>query len=213
MGMQTDPSRLWGLYAITPDGLSTPSLLEKSQQILLGGARILQYRNKQANDTLKEQQAHALRLLTHEHEALLIINDNPVLAAKCKADGIHLGKNDGSIAEARKVFPSGLVGVSCYDSLDRARQAFLDGADHIAFGSMAASSTKPDACQAPLSLLHEAKIFGLPLVAIGGITLRNAPNIVQAGADALAVISALFDDPQPFNTAKQFTALFERKKS
>jgi len=211
--MQTDSLVLSGLYAITPDGFSTETLLALSEQVLLGGARVLQYRNKQANPHIKAEQAHALRLLTQQHEALFIVNDHPLLAALCKADGVHLGKEDGSIAEARKAFPSGLIGVSCYNSLERARQALLEGANHIAFGAMAASSTKPGADLAPLSLLREAHPLGLPVVAIGGIDLQNAPAILDAGAHALAVISALFDDPQPFIAAQQFSALFERKQT
>lgn len=211
MGMQTDPFSIHGLYAITPDGIATQTLVKLCEQVLLGGARILQYRNKQADSQLKIEQAQALRKLTLEHGIPLIINDNPSLARLCKADGLHLGKEDGSIAEARKIFPKGLLGVSCYDSLNRAQQALSLGADHIAFGAMAPSSTKPHATHAPLSLLKQAKSLGLPIVAIGGITLTNAPSILEAGADAMAVIRALFDDPQPFSAAKQFSALFERK--
>jgi thiamine-phosphate pyrophosphorylase len=211
MGMQTDSLVLSGLYAITPDGLSTETLLKLSEQVLLGGARVLQYRNKQANPLIQAEQAHALRLLTQQYGALFIVNDNPLLAALCKADGVHLGKEDGAIAEARKVFPSGLIGVSCYNSLERAKQALLEGADHIALGAMAASLTKPGAEMAPLSLLSEVNQLGLPVIAIGGINLRNAPAILDAGAHALAVIRALFDDPHPFTAAQQFSALFERK--
>jgi len=212
METQTDSSVLSGLYAVTPDGLPTEILVERSRQVLSGGARILQYRNKQVDATLKAEQAYALRNLTWEYAATFIINDDPDLAALCKADGVHLGKDDGSIAKARLVFPSGLIGVSCYDSLERAQHAYQEGADHLAFGAMSVSTTKPHACRAPLSLLHEAKKLGLPLVAIGGISLDNASRILEAGADALAVISALFDDPDPFSAAQQFSALFERKQ-
>ncbi len=212
MGMQTEHCMLGGLYAITPDGLSTETLVTLSEQALSGGARILQYRNKQASPQLKEKQAQALRQLTHLYGATFIINDTPLLAALCNADGVHLGKEDGSLAHARSVFPKGFLGVSCYNSLERAEQALRDGADYIAFGAMAISLTKPNACKAPLSLIREGKKLGLPIVAIGGITLSNAPSILDAGADALAVISALFDDPQPFTAAQQFSALFERKQ-
>jgi len=211
MGMQSHPKSIQGLYAITPDGLPTEELLKKCEHILIGGARVLQYRNKNADAQLKQLQAQALRQLTHRYATLFIVNDDPRLGTLCDADGIHLGKDDGSISDARKIFPKGCIGVSCYDSLERAEQAAKEGADHIAFGAMFSSMTKPGACLAPLSLLKQAKKIGLPIVAIGGITLSNAPQILDAGADALAVITALFDDPQPTLAAQKFSDLFERK--
>jgi thiamine-phosphate pyrophosphorylase len=213
MGMQTDPSLIQGLYAITPDGLSTPELLTRCEAILMGGARLLQYRNKSADPQLKKEQALALRQLTRTVGATLIINDSAQLAAWCEADGLHLGKEDGTLAEARTHFPSGLIGVSCYNSLERAHQAVQEGANYIAFGAMAASTTKPAACIAPLSLLKEAQPLGLPIVAIGGITLALGPTLLEAGANALAVISALFEDPNPHNAAQQFSDLFQRKQA
>jgi thiamine-phosphate pyrophosphorylase len=122
-----------------------------------------------------------------------IVNDDIDLALTCGADGVHLGSEDGDLAAARKRLGDKVLGVSCYDSLDAARAAVAAGADYIAFGSVFASPTKPSAVRAPLSLFAEARSLGVPMVAIGGITLENAPQLLAAGADAVAVISDLFD--------------------
>ena len=202
-------ARIRGLYAVTPDGLPDDRLLEQCRAVLAGGTRLLQYRNKAADTGTRSRQALALRSLTREHAALLIVNDDAELAAACDADGVHLGREDGQAAAVLARFPGLLVGVSCYADLDRACLACAAGADYLAFGSVAASPTKPEAVAAPLSLFAAARPLGLPLVAIGGITLDNAASIRRAGADALAVISALFDHPDP---AAQAAAFAERIK-
>lgn len=203
-----------GLYAITPDFADTAVLLDATRAALSGGARIIQYRNKGADKLLALEQARALRALTLEMPACLIINDDPALAVAVHADGVHLGREDmtGRTFQAlrlRAANPHFIIGVSCYDQIALGLDAAAAGADYVAFGSFYPSSTKPAATRAALSLLHEAKQkIRLPVVAIGGITLDNAPKLTHAGADAVAVISALFDAADIAATAKQFTSIF-----
>ncbi len=196
--------RIRGLYAVTPDGLRDEDLLSRCGAVLVAGVRLLQYRNKTADLPTRRRQVQALRTLTREHSALLIVNDDAPLAAACGADGVHLGREDGRASEVLAQYPGLLIGVSCYADLDRACLACASGADYLAFGAVAPSATKPDAVAAPLSLFQAARPLGLPLVAIGGIRLDNAASIAGAGADALAVISALFDDPDPAARARAF---------
>jgi len=203
-----------GLYAITPDVPDTAELLRKTRMVLLGGARVLQYRNKAVDAPLRMEQARALRELTQEFSVPLIVNDDAELAQQVQADGVHLGNEDGSVVEARALLGSGkIIGVSCYNRLALAHQAVLQGADYVAFGSFFASSVKPDAVVASLGLLRQARSeFALPLVAIGGITLQNGKQLLEAGADALAVISAVFDATDIRAAAQDFSKLFSHKR-
>jgi thiamine-phosphate pyrophosphorylase len=182
-----------GLYAITPDEPDTVELLRKVRLALLGGARVLQYRNKTAGKTVRLEQARALRELTHEFAVPLIINDDVMLAHGVAADGVHLGGSDDSLADARAVLGSGkLIGMSCYNRLPLAHEAVSRGADYVAFGSFFASTVKPAAVAATPDLLRQARReIAVPLVAIGGITVDNGALLLEAGADALAVISAV----------------------
>ncbi len=204
-----------GLYAITPDEADTAELLRKVRLALLGGARLLQYRNKTANEVLRLKQARALRELTREFAVPLFINDDAVLAQQVAADGVHLGGEDGSVAAARAVLGDArLIGVSCYNRLDLAREAVTQGADYVAFGSFFASTVKPNARVATPDLLRQARReIALPLVAIGGITAQNGAQLLEAGANALAVISAVFAAPDIQGAAQQFSNLnyFGRK--
>jgi len=198
-----------GLYAITPDEQDTVELLRKVRLALLGGARVLQYRNKAAGKAVRLEQARALRELTHEFDVPLIINDDVMLAQGIDADGVHLGGSDGSLTGAREVLGSGkLIGMSCYNRLALAHEAVRRGADYVAFGSFFVSTVKPDAVAATPDLLLQAhREISLPLVAIGGITMRNGPQLLEAGANALAVISALFGAKDIQGTARQFAHL------
>jgi thiamine-phosphate pyrophosphorylase len=202
---------LRGIYAIT-DATLTPAqrLRDEIERVLLGGVRMVQYRDKSRDAALRLAQATELVQLCHAHSALLIVNDDVDLAAACAADGVHLGKEDRAVHEARATLGSQrVIGVSCYDSLQRAETAVSDGADYIAFGSFFASSIKPHAVRAPLSLLAEAKQrWRMPVCAIGGIDARNAPELIANGADMLAVISALFAAPDPRASALALSALF-----
>ena len=204
--------KISGLYAITPEWADTDKLLNAVRAALQGGAHAIQYRNKGDDVALQHEQASELLLLCREFSVPLIINDNLRLADLTDADGLHLGAEDGSLKEARFILGRNkIIGVSCYNSMARAVEAEAQGADYVAFGSFFSSSTKPLAVPAPLSLLHEAKRqLLIPVVAIGGITTDNAATLVGAGADAIAVISALFDSEDILITAKEFTSLFQR---
>jgi thiamine-phosphate pyrophosphorylase len=202
--------RLRGLYAITPDGLETTRLLAKVRAALKGGASVVQYRDKSADGARRTAQAAGLLSLCRESGALLIINDDVALALDIGADGVHLGEDDGDIAAARRALgPDRLLGASCYNRIELAERALHLGADHIAFGAVYASPTKPGARRAPLDLFTAArKQFDAPVVAIGGITADNAGDVIAAGANAVAVISALFDAPDIERRAREFDALF-----
>ncbi|MBI5429821.1 MAG: thiamine phosphate synthase [Nitrosomonadales bacterium] len=202
-------SFIHGLYAITPDETDTTELLRKVRLALLGGASVLQYRNKAADEALRLEQARALRELTHEFSVPLIINDNAALAQQADADGVHLGGEDGSVAAARSVLGKGkLIGVSCYNRVSLAHEAVRQGADYVAFGSFFASAVKPDAVAATPDLLRQARSeISVPLVAIGGITVQNGAQLLEAGADALAVISAVFGATDIRGAARQFSDL------
>ena len=199
-----------GLYAITPDGLNTDELLARSRLVLQGGAQVLQYRNKIANDVLKFEQASALRQLTREFGGLLIINDEVALAVKVDADGVHLGATDGEISLARaQLGADKLIGASCYNRFDLAQMAAAQGVDYVAFGAFFFTGIKPNAPQADSALLRQARAeLHLPVVAIGGITAQNGVALIEAGADALAVISAVFSVPDSESAAQEFSNLF-----
>ena len=202
---------LKGLYAITPDWSDSRRLLAATEAILAGGCRILQYRNKVTSDCHRQEQAVALRGVTRRYGALLIINDDVDLALNAEADGVHLGEADGELAVARVRLGDGkILGASCYQSLELARNAARAGADYLAFGSFFASPSKPLARHADPALLSAARAeSGLPVCAIGGISLDNAAPLLQAGADMLAVISALYDASDPYQAAINFTQLYK----
>ncbi len=201
-----------GLYAITPDLADTSELTRRVRLALQGGARVLQYRNKSADAGRQLSQATALRELTREFETTFIVNDDPRLAAKVNADGVHLGGEDDSVAAARALLGDRkLIGVSCYNRISAAEEAVRQGADYVAFGAFFPSGVKPAAAKAELQLLHTARRkLNVPIVAIGGITPRNGRALIEAGADALAVISALWDAPDIAEAAKEFSNLFEQ---
>jgi len=202
--------KIRGLYAITPDELDTTELLRKTELVLQGGARVIQYRNKIADEVLRVIQAQALRLLTKHFDATLIINDDAQLAVEVDADGVHLGATDGEVLQARELLGnSKIIGISCYNDLLLARNAVNVGADYVAFGAFFCSTVKPDAIRAELSLLRQARSeLNVPLVAIGGITTDNAASVVEAGANALAVITAVFDAVDVQASAAKFSQFF-----
>jgi thiamine-phosphate pyrophosphorylase len=202
-------ARINGLYAITPDEQNTAELLRKARLVLSGGARVLQYRNKTAGTELRLEQAGVLRDLTREFSVPLVINDDVVLAQQVGADGVHLGGDDGSVAAARSVLGKAkLIGVSCYNRAALAHQAVQQGADYVAFGSFFASAVKPDAVTASPDLLRQvSRKIAVPIVAIGGITISNGAQLLEAGANALAVISAVFSSADIREAARQFSNL------
>jgi thiamine-phosphate pyrophosphorylase len=200
-----------GLYAITNG--PRDDLLTVVRAALQGGAAMLQYRDKTRNASRRLCEASALAQLCKAFRVPLIINDDVELALASGADGVHLGQGDPAIADARAVLgPDAILGVSCYDSLPRARAAADAGADYLAFGAFFSSPTKPHARHATPELLREAKAFGLPMVAIGGITSDNGGPLIAAGADYLAVISALFGTGDVQAAAQRFAALFESRE-
>ena len=202
---------LRGLYVITPDEADS-SRLEAAVEALFAAAAsacaALQYRNKSVDDGRRLEQARRLANLARRHGVAFIVNDDVRLGIAVGADGVHLGRDDGDVVAARAALPGKLLGVSCYDSFAAARAAVAAGADYVAFGSVFPSSTKPGAVRAPLRLFSEARTLGVPLVAIGGITPQNAAEVLRAGADALAVISAVFDVPDISARAREFAQLF-----
>lgn len=209
-------SRLHGLYAITaPPADSSVSLIIQVEQALLGGARVIQYRDKSGERTRRQHEATALAKLCQKHDALLIINDDPALALAVGASGVHLGRDDAAYAEARALLgPDAIIGVSCYNQLDLAAAAQEMGADYIAFGRFFPSRSKPLAVQADPNLLRQARrALSLPLVAIGGITPENGGLLIAAGADMLAVIHGVFGQPDIRAASAQYKKLFQPEES
>ena len=205
--------KLGGLCAVTLDDPLLPRLSALVKAALDGGAPFVQYRNKAAPRPLRRAQAAEMLRICRAAGARLIINDDVWLAVEIGADGAHLGRDDapgGSLAAARDALgPQRILGVSCYNELARGEEAARAGADYLAFGSVFPSRTKPAAVHAPLELLGEARRrFGLPVAAIGGITLDNAPQVIAAGADMIAVVSDLFDAMDIKTRAQAFQQLF-----
>ena len=200
-----------GLYAVTPELTDSKVLISKVDAVLRGGASVIQYRSKSIADLLRRSQAAEIANLCRRRNALFIVNDSVELAREVNADGVHLGRDDGGVLAARKMLGSGkLIGVSCYNEIARAREAVSQGADYVAFGSFFSSSTKPQALRAGAELLRvAASEIALPLVAIGGITEDNAGGLIAAGADAVAVVSALFDAVDVEAQARRFARLFQ----
>ena len=199
---------LHGLYALTPNGCSSPA--EAVEAAIAGGACMIQYRDKTANTAEREAHAKALLALCQSRSIPLIINDDLDLALALGADGVHLGENDCSIAEARERFPSGLIGASCYNDFARAQAAIRSGASYVAFGSFYTSPTRPDAVTAQPDLLMRARReLSVPVCAIGGINADNAAPLIQAGADLLAVCSGIFAQPDIASATQAIARQFQ----
>jgi thiamine-phosphate pyrophosphorylase len=197
-----------GLYLITPDEADTARLLDRVRAVLADAA-LLQYRNKAADAALRREQAAALLPLCRAAQVPLIVNDDWRLAAELGA-GAHLGEDDGALVDARAALAGdAILGVSCYDDLRRAEAGAAAGADYLAFGAFFPSPTKPHARRASAALLRDSARFGLARVAIGGITPDNARALVAAGADLVAVISGVFDAPDPRAAARAYRACFD----
>jgi thiamine-phosphate pyrophosphorylase len=210
--MASEPrrARLRGLYAITPPMADTERLAALAGECLEGGAALLQYRAKGAPPGLALVQARRLATLCRAHGAALIVNDSLELALAVEADGVHLGRDDEDARQARILFPAGIIGVSCYADPERARAAAAAGADYVAIGSIFDSSTKPAAPRAPLAAIARARaLSGLPVAAIGGITQHNASEAIDAGADMLAVIAAVFAAPDVRAAARAIARCFD----
>ena len=203
---------LTGLYAMADTSVLSEALLVPAVSLAIGsGARLVQYRSKSEDMALKEWQAVDLLHLCRGLNVPLIVNDDVDLAAAIHADGVHLGKDDGAVADARaRLGDQAIIGASCYGSVALAEQAWKDGASYVAFGRFFPSSTKPFAVQTePAILLAARQAMPLPICAIGGITTSNAATLGEAGADMLAVAQGLFGGGDVKVTASQFARLFE----
>lgn len=203
--------KIEGLYAITPDLMDTADLLSRTQQVIIGGAKIIQYRNKLAHQSALIEQAQLLLQLCRDYQIPLIINDHIDLAADIDADGVHLGQHDAKITDAKeRLGHTKIIGISCYNSLDLAIRAEQDGASYVAFGAFFPSLTKPGAVPVTMSLMDQAnQSISIPIVAIGGIRLTNAKLMIEKGCAAIAVCNELFSANEIVATAAQFTQLFE----
>lgn len=211
--LKPDRTRLAGVYLLTPDAGDTDfvRVLDVVAQALDAGVRVVQYREKTAQITVQFERTHRLVELTRSAGALLIVNDSVELAADSHADGVHLGREDGDIAAARTILNGRLIGVSCYNDLERAQRAVTDGADAVAFGSMFLSTTKPEAIRAPLSLLTRARALWPQqrVIAIGGINASNIGVVAEAGAHAAAVLDSVFGASNPADAARELVRRFE----
>ena len=199
--------KLRGLYAITPGGPDSGQLAAKVRLALEGGIALLQYRRKMIPKKTRREEARELAQLARQYNVPFIVNDDVELARSLGAEGVHVGREDAGVAFSKRSLPGKIIGASAYDDIELARKAVRAGADYVAFGSVFASPTKPAAVRAPLSLFKSD--LGVPLCAIGGITVDNAPQVIEAGADLLAVISDLFDAPDIAARARQYGKLFQ----
>jgi len=202
---------LFGLYAVTDATLQAPEQLAVSvSRAIDGGAALVQYRDKSGNSRLRLRQANALADLCRARGIPLIINDDVKLARNCGAQGVHLGKDDAELQSARRLLGNeAIIGVSCYNNLSLARQAAELGADYVAFGRFFPSQTKPGAVRASPDLIRQAKQeLSLPVAAIGGITPGNAGQLVDAGADMLAVVNGVFAAADIRGAAEDYRVFF-----
>ncbi|MCC2597070.1 thiamine phosphate synthase [Pusillimonas sp. MFBS29] len=207
-----------GLYGVTPEWDDTDKLLAAIAAAANGGMKALQWRRKTASPDDGLAQARQVVRICQQLNVVSIINDDWRLAALLNADGVHLGREDGSLVQAREALGHDkIIGCSCYDQPALARQALASGVDYIAFGAMYPSRVKPDAVRATLEHIEQGRMLAecndarprAAVVAIGGITAENARPVVHAGADSIALISGLFDSSDIQATAAQCAALFD----
>ena len=200
---------LRGLYAITQTKNKTADIIiNEVIAAIKGGAVVVQFRDKEPLDAI--YLADQLVKVCHEYKVPLLINDDIELAIKVGADGVHIGREDGAISEARdRLGADAIIGVSCYNFVEQALNAQEQGATYVAFGRFFPSSSKPLAAPAELDTLRKAKfLLDIPIVAIGGILPENGGPLLTAGADLLAVIGGLFET-QPEQSARAYQALFD----
>lgn len=199
-----------GLYLVTPDCDDTALLCEQVAQALRGGVAIVQYRHKTATEALRLEQAAALLALCRGAQIPFLINDHVDLASHLNADGVHVGQHDRAITQARALLgKQKIIGASCYNQFSLAEHAQTAGADYVAFGACYPSSTKPNAPRAETALFAQARQqLSVPVVGIGGITLENARPLITAGADALAVISDIFQADDITARSRAYQSLF-----
>lgn len=205
---------LKGLYVITDKKLiPRDRFIETVEKAIRGGAKIIQLREKGTPEEEIIRLGKELLKITRRYGIPLIINDSPKLAMEIGADGVHLGKDDTEISEARKILGGeAIIGVSCYGDIERGLQAEKEGADYLAFGTPFFTPTKPDRKTTPFEILKEAKrrIKTIPIFAIGGITKGNAKSVLETGVDGIAVITAVFSSPNPEEAARSLAEFFEK---
>ena len=198
-----------GLYLLTPDEHDGERLLARTLP-LLPFASCVQLRAKGLDRQVLLAAGQRLRKACREADVAFLVNDDPGLARELDADGVHIGEDDASVDDARRLLgDAAIIGVSCYDDLARARRLASEGADYLAFGAFFPSPTKPHARRASPQLLRDSAVLGLPRVAIGGITPENGGPLVAAGADLLAVISGVFDAADPAAAARAYLSCFK----
>ncbi len=200
-----------GIYAITDPALLADNIIyDQVSQAIDAGISVLQYRNKIASYDIQHQQAEKLNNLCQKNQVLFIINDSVELAKQVSADGIHLGRADKNISQAREILGEySIIGLSCYNQLQRAINAEQYGADYVAFGRFFPSKTKPLAIAADPELIFQAKQkLSIPVVAIGGITIENASSIIKAGADSIAIINGIFGQVNVFDAVENLVQTF-----
>jgi thiamine-phosphate pyrophosphorylase len=209
-----NPHTINGLYAVTPDEKDLFTLSQKVESCIKGGARLIQYRSKMLSKIEQNKQAREIKMVCDYHKVPLIINDDIELCRILDADGVHLGENDDSLEKARLLLgPSKIIGVSCYNSIDRVKKAVDKGATYIALGACFPTITKPNAPIATLDLIALVlKEFKIPLVAIGGINLENIEILINEGVSCFALINSLFKTKDIEGTASQFSSLINRSE-
>ena len=199
-----------GLYAVTPEDRTGAALADAVAAAVENGAKAVQYRDKSADPGRRRRDAGSLLAVCRRRGVPLVINDDVDLALDTGADGVHLGRDDETLAAARaRLGDAAIVGISCYNDADRALAAARGGADYVAFGSFFPSATKPGAVRATTDLVARIRpLIEVPVVAIGGITADNAPPLLASGIDSLAVVSAIFGAPDVGAAARRLAGLF-----
>jgi len=199
-----------GLYAITETtALTDDEVISKTELLLQAGIHLLQYRDKQRHVDNRRELGERLVALADPYRVPVIVNDDPSLAIAIGAAGVHLGRDDVGLIDTRERYPDLIIGVSCYNDLQRSVDARDRGADYLAFGAFYPTASKPGAVHADVQLLARARaVLDRPIVAIGGITPGNGAALLAAGADFLAVISGLYANGNPYDNAKNYLKLF-----
>ncbi len=201
-----------GLYAITPEEKNLSILSSQVESCIKGGAKFIQYRAKKLSKIEQKEQAVKIKMICDYYKIPLIINDDIELCRNLDADGIHLGKYDDSLVKARTLLgPSKIIGISCYNSIDRIKMAVEGGANYVALGACFPTITKPNAPKVSLDLIALVlKKFKIPVVAIGGIDLENVKLLVKAGVKCVAIINGLFLAKDIENTARKFKNILKK---
>jgi len=208
--MAADRHIIKGIYAITPEEADSKVLVEKVENCIRGGANLIQYRAKQLSEDLKYIQAEYLKKLCDKHNTPLIINDDVELCLHLNAFGVHLGAKDDNLTTARKLLgPDKIIGISCYNDWKRVEKAVDGKADYIALGACFPSLTKPAAPQVKLQMIAEIiKKYRIPVVAVGGIDLKNVDLLIQQGVECVALINSLFNEKNIETVTQKFSQLF-----